>query len=74
MAPYGEGISFDGGFFEKNHKIPPLPTISNSVYGEYGFTYTEFTLFKAMGIDFKERLMLYCFREVKCKHGFTKGI
>ena len=27
-------------------------------------------LFYGMGIEFKDKIMLYCFREVKCKQGF----
>ena len=25
-------------------------------------------------MEFKDKIMLYCFGEVKCKQGFTKGI
>ena len=38
--------------------------------GEYGFTYRELTLFYGMGIGFKDKIMLHCFREVKYKQGF----
>ena len=31
-------------------------------------------LFWGMGIEFKDKIMLYCFGEVKCKQGFTTGI
>ena len=30
--------------------------------------------FWGMGIEFKDKIMLYCFGEVKCKQGFTTGI
>ena len=26
-----------------------------------------------MGMEFKDKIMLYCFREMKCKQGFTTG-
>ena len=42
--------------------------------GEHGFTYRELMLFKEMSMEFKDKSMLYCFREVKCKQGFTTGI
>ena len=31
-------------------------------------------LFERMGIEFEDKIMLYCFGEVKCKQGFTTGI
>ena len=31
-------------------------------------------LFQGMGMEFKDKIMLYCFREVKYKQGFTTGI
>ena len=43
-------------------------------HGEYDFTYSELMLFWGMGIEFKDKIMLYCFLEVKCKQGFTTGI
>ena len=27
-----------------------------------------------MGMEFKDKIMLYCFGKVKCKQGFTTGI
>ena len=30
-------------------------------------------LFYEMGIECKDKIMLYCFREVKCKQGFITG-
>ena len=30
-------------------------------------------LFYGMGMEFKDKIMLQCFREVKCKQGFTTG-
>ena len=30
-------------------------------------------LFYGMGMEFKDKIMLHCFREVKCKQGFTAG-
>ena len=27
-----------------------------------------------MGMEFKDKIMLYCFGGVKCQQGFTKGI
>ena len=34
---------------------------------EYGFTYRELMLFWGMGMEFKDKMMLGCFREVKDK-------
>ena len=34
---------------------------------EYGFTYRESMLFWGMGMEFKDKMMLRCFREVKDK-------
>ena len=31
-------------------------------------------LFNGMGVEFKDKIMLCCFSEVKCKHGFTTEI
>ena len=31
-------------------------------------------LFQGMGMEFKVKIMLYCFREMKCKQGFATGI
>ena len=28
---------------------------------------------QGMGMEFKDKIMLYCFREVKWKQGFTTG-
>ena len=42
-------------------------------HGEYGFTYRELMLFYGIGMEFKDKILLYCFREVKCKKGFTTG-
>ena len=42
--------------------------------GEYGFTYKELMLLHRMGMEFKNKIMLNCFREKKCKQGFTTGI
>ena len=52
-------------------KVLMLTFISN---GEYGFTYGELMLFCGMGMEFKGKIMLYCFREVKCKQGFNTKI
>ena len=30
-------------------------------------------LFYIMGMEFKDKMMLYSFREVKCEQGFTAG-
>ena len=43
-------------------------------HGEYSFTCGELMLFSGIGMEFKEKYMLYCFREVKYKQGFTTGI
>ena len=40
----------------------------------YGFTNRELMLFLKMGMEFKDKIMLYCFWEVKYKQGFTTGI
>ena len=42
--------------------------LSSFWHGEYGFTYRELMLFQGMGLDFKNKIMLYCFRKVKCRH------
>ena len=42
--------------------------------GEYGFTYRELMLFWGMGVEFKDKIMLYCFGKMKFKQGFTTGI
>ena len=34
----------------------------------------ELMLFYRMGIEFKDKILLYCFGEVKCKQGFTTGM
>ena len=39
----------------------------------YGFTYSELMLFYGKGMEIKDN-MWYCFREVKCKQGFTTEI
>ena len=44
------------------------------LHAEYGFTYRELMLFWGMGMEFKDKMMLHCFREVKGKQGFTTGI
>ena len=44
------------------------------LHGVYGITYGELLLFWRMSIEFKDRIMLHCFREVKCKQGITAGI
>ena len=31
-------------------------------------------LLKGMGMEFKDKIMLHCFREVKFQQGFTPGI
>ena len=31
-------------------------------------------LFLGMGMEFKDKIMLYCSGEVRCKQGFIKGI
>ena len=31
-------------------------------------------LFQGMDMEFKDKSMLHCFGEVKCKQGFTTGI
>ena len=43
-------------------------------HGECDFTYTELMLFYGMGMEFKDKTMLYCFREVKREQDFTTGI
>ena len=43
-------------------------------HAEYGFTYKELIQFSGMGMEFKDKMMLHCFREVKGKQGFTTGI
>ena len=43
-------------------------------HGEYGVTYGVVTLFQGIGMEFQDKIMLYCFREVKCKQDFTTGI
>ena len=43
-------------------------------HGEYGFTYKELMLLQGMGMEFKDKIMLDCFREVKCKQSFTTWI
>ena len=35
------------------------------------FTYRELILFQGMGMEFKDKIMLHCFKEVRCKQGFT---
>ena len=42
--------------------------------GECDFTYRELMLFYGVGMEFKDKIMLYCFRKVKCKQGFTARI
>ena len=27
-----------------------------------------------MGLEFKDKVILHCFREVKCQQGFTAGV
>ena len=44
------------------------------LHAEHGFTYRELMIFWGMGMEFKDKMMLYCFREVKGKQGFTTGI
>ena len=39
--------------------------------GEYGFTHRESMPFTGMGIKFKDKNVLYCQTQVKCKQGFT---
>ena len=41
---------------------------------DYGFIYRELMLFYWIGVEFKDKSMVYCFMEVKCKQGFTTGI
>ena len=41
---------------------------------EDSFTYRELVLFWGMGMEFKDKMMLHCFREVKGKQGFTTEI
>ena len=36
--------------------------------------YRELMLFWGMGLEFKDKMMLHCFREVKGKQGFSTGI
>ena len=43
----------------------------NVFYGGYGFTYGELMLFYGMGVELKDKIMLSCFREVKCTQGFA---
>ena len=43
--------------------------------GEYGFSSKgSIVLFQGMGMEFKDKIMLHCFREVKCQQGFTTGV
>ena len=43
-------------------------------HAECGFTYRELMLFWEMGMEFKDKMMLHCFREVKGNQGFTAGV
>ena len=36
--------------------------------------YGELVLFWETGMEFKEKNILHCLREVKCQQGFTPGI
>ena len=42
-----------------------LLTFSFFLNGEYGFSYGVLMLFFGMGIKFNDKIMYYCFREVK---------
>ena len=44
------------------------------LHGEYGFAYRKLMLFKGMGMEVQDKIMLYYFREVKYEQGFTTGI
>ena len=43
-------------------------------HGDYGLSHGELMLFQGMGMKFKNKIMLHCFREVKCNQGFTTEI
>ena len=45
-----------------------------SSHGDCGFTHGELILFQGIGMEFKAKNMLCCFREVKCKQGFATRI
>ena len=36
--------------------------------------YSRFPRIAPTGMEFKDKIMLHCFREVKCRQGFTTGI
>ena len=44
------------------------------LHGEYGFAYRKLMLFKGMGMEVQDKIMLYYFREVKYEQGLTTGI
>ena len=41
---------------------------------EYGFTYRKLMLFWEMGMEFKDKIVLYCFKKVKYKQSFITGV
>ena len=43
-------------------------------HSEYVFSYRELMLFLGMSVEFKDKILLNCYRQVKCKQGFTTGI
>ena len=45
--------------------VAPL-TFFNACWVYFKF-YEELVLFLGMGIEFKDKIMLHCFREVKCQ-------
>ena len=39
-----------------------------------GNAYREFMILYGMSVEFKKKIMLHCFREVKCQQGVTIGV
>ena len=44
------------------------------LHGEWFYFYGRMLLFYEVGMEFKDKIMLHYFREVKCQQGFTPGI
>ena len=54
--------------------VDELALLTFFLHGEWFYFYGRILLFYGVGMEFKGKIMLHCFREVKCQQGFTPGI